>query len=197
MKGHQHQHQDEQRGHEDLAGPFNSRTDALEHHQNGHEHKQRLIARDHRGVGDEAAEGLAGLAQGGGLHQVQEGQPEVADRPAADHRVVGQDDDAADQPHPADRRPFGAAHPGEAVHHVVRPQAPDGELGQHDRKSHRGDHQDIDKDEGGSAVGACHVRKLPDVAQPDRGPCRRQDETDSAAPLLTRFSSHFPITPSL
>ena len=55
------------------------------------------------------------------------------------------------------------------------------ELGHHQRHAQQGDGQDIDKDEGGSAVVACLNGETPDIAEADGTACRCHDDAEFAS----------------
>ena len=148
--------------------------------------------------GPHRIDGLGGpvdhrLLLGGGSDLVGEADDRlegVVHRPAGDHDVEGQDDEAGDHAEPPDHAPAGPAA-------LEFPERFDGlglcgpadhDFGDEDGQSDQSDAEEVDEHEEPATVLARDVGELPDVAQSDGGTGRRQDEAGSGCPVATLFA---------
>ena len=106
---------------------------------------------------------------------------QIPDDPAADDRVVGDDEDGDDGVDPAaEGKPARFAEGGERAHRAFLGHPAQRRLG-HDHGVAEGEGEDdVDEQENAAAVLCCEVGETPDIAEAYRSACRREDKADLA-----------------
>ena len=160
-------HQREQDRQADLAELLDARFHAEGDDRDGEAQEGQVEAQRSPGPRDEALEGAAH----GVRRRVDEIQPERLDqvfqRPAAHDTVVGDDPQGREHHQEAQVRPFGPFAQGDERTTAVRAGAPaDDRFRKKDGQGNDQGGDDVDEDEGGTAVLAHQVREPPDVAEP-------------------------------
>ena len=102
---------------------------------------------------------------------------EVFGDPAADHAVIGRDDDGHDRREAADEgEPL--VQRAECGDRGLAGLSADRDFRGHQREAEREGQDHVDEQEDASAVLRGEIGEAPQIAQADRGTCRRQDESE-------------------
>ncbi|MNZ41408.1 hypothetical protein D3C78_589570 [compost metagenome] len=168
-----HQQQDEQPRHHEAQRALQPVAHAESDDAQGHQQHQTAVGGQLPRIGEQGVEQrAAALAIQAGEAAAQR-RGGVGQRPAGDHRIEAEDQEAGEHRHAAEAPPVPAGaglagHRGDGALGVGAAAPADHELGHQQRDADGQDAGQVDQHEGAAAVLPGDVGKLPDVAQTDR-----------------------------
>ena len=111
----------------------------------------------------------------------------IAQYPAADMGVIAGDDKSAEDADPSDPREVLAAEIVKYADDIGLTCPAQREFCEHHGCAEKDYNDKVNQQETSSSALICSSREFPDVAETNSGPCRREYETDFAAPLGSSF----------
>ena len=178
---------DDQRRHHDLAGFLDALLDAAADDDDRHGEEDEGAEDRPPDVADKSAEEAADSVRRN-VRECGEGVDDVVEHPAAEHRVIGEGKQRAENAQ--------VAHPGEVVvaeelaigrNGVGLAVTADEEVAEQHADTDDQHHDDVGEQECCAAVLSRHPRELHDVAEADCGARRSENEAQTPGPLLTGF----------
>ena len=178
----QDDHQDEERRHEDLRELFNPRFDPAQDDDGREKKEGEEVAVGHGAVRNEAAEVVAEERRILDDPDPGDRVDRVLEAPAADAGVEGQNQKDRQYANPAEDPPGFAADVIETSDRAATTGTTHRKFRNQEGNAHRKGKEDVGEHKDRPAVGAGHVRELPDRAQPDGRARAGENEAEAGAP---------------